>query len=210
MNSKSKKLHGLYAITDSTLDQEHPLMEQIALAITGGARVIQYRDKQKSPMDRIREAATLLLICQRSSIPLIINDDVDLALSIGANGVHLGKDDPDLTEARKLLGPDTIIGVSCYNQFELAVEAEAQGADYIAFGRFFPSKIKPQAVQADIELLQRAKQELNIPTVAIGGITPENGAPLIDAGADMLAAIHGIFGQPDIRAASAHYSQLFK
>ncbi|MCP4275292.1 MAG: thiamine phosphate synthase, partial [Gammaproteobacteria bacterium] len=124
MNSKSKKLHGLYAITDSTLDQEHPLMEQIALAITGGARVIQYRDKQKSPMDRIREAATLLLICQRSSIPLIINDDVDLALSIGADGVHLGKDDPDLTEARKLLGPDTIIGVSCYNQFELAVEAE--------------------------------------------------------------------------------------
>ncbi|MCU7885766.1 MAG: thiamine phosphate synthase, partial [Candidatus Thiodiazotropha sp. (ex Lucinoma annulata)] len=133
-----------------------------------------------------------------------------LARQSGADGVHLGKDDPSMAIARDELGEKAIIGISCYNQLELARQAAATGADYIAFGRFFASTIKPEAVQADLELLTDANKELELPLVAIGGITPENGAPLIAAGADMLAVIHGIFGQPDIQAASRRLCRLFE
>lgn len=206
----NQQLTGLYAITDQSLASDQGLIHQVSQALKGGARVIQYRDKSSDQASRREEASLLLKLCRQQNIPLIINDDVALAADIGADGVHLGKNDPNLNRARQQLGPDAIIGISCYNSFELALDAQQAGADYVAFGRFFPSQIKPEAVQAELQLLQRARQELQIPTVAIGGITPENGGDLIQAGADMLAVIHGIFGQPDIEVACRQFHQLFE
>jgi thiamine-phosphate pyrophosphorylase len=200
---------GLYAITDSHLIPADKLTNQVAAAIRGGAAIIQYRDKSSSPEQRQQQAAALVSLCHDHGIPLIINDDVELAVVVGAHGVHLGKADSTLRSARKQLGSDAIIGVSCYNEFERAVEAASEGADYVAFGRFFPSQSKPDTVTADPELLRQARQRLGIPVVAIGGITSENGQPLITAGAQLLAAIHGVFGQADVQAAARRYAELF-
>jgi thiamine-phosphate pyrophosphorylase len=200
---------GLYAITDSHLIPAAKLAEQVAAAITGGAAVIQYRDKSPNHRQRQQQAAALALLCHSHDIPLIINDDADLAAAVGASGVHLGKSDDTVRSARKLLGTHAIIGVSCYNELERAVEAVREGADYVAFGRFFPSLSKPHAIMADPALLIRARQCLQVPVVAIGGITPENGQPLIRAGAHLLAAIHGVFGQADTEAAARRYADLF-
>jgi thiamine-phosphate pyrophosphorylase len=200
---------GLYAITDSHLIPADKLTGQVAAAIRGGATVIQYRDKSSSPAQRQQQAAALVSLCHDHGIPLIINDDVELAVAVGAHGVHLGKADSTVRSARKQLGANAIIGVSCYNEFERAVEAASEGADYVAFGRFFPSQSKPDTVTADPELLRQARQSLGIPVVAIGGITPENGQPLITTGAQLLAAIHGVFGQVDVQAAARRYAELF-
>jgi thiamine-phosphate pyrophosphorylase len=179
-------------------------------ALLGGASVIQYREKSRSAARRLAEATALLRLCRDHGALLIINDDLNLAARIGADGVHLGADDSSPADARDLLGEEALIGVSCYNRLELAREATAAGADYIAFGRFFPSRIKPDAVQADPELLTAARADLQLPLVAIGGITPENGASLVAAGADMLAVIHGVFGQTDIQAACRRFTGLFE
>ena len=200
---------GLYAITDSHLTPAAELTAQVAAAIRGGAAVIQYRDKSFYPEQRQQQAAALVLLCLDHDIPLIINDDAELAVAVGASGVHLGKSDCNLRSARRLLGADAIIGVSCYNDFERAAEAASEGADYVAFGRFFPSLSKPDTVTADPDLLRQARQSLGIPVVAIGGITPENGLPLVTAGAHLLAAIHGVFGQTDTEAAARRYAELF-
>jgi thiamine-phosphate pyrophosphorylase len=155
-------------------------------------------------------AAGLVALCERHGALLIVNDDMALAGEVGAHGVHLGRYDDDPVAARRLLGDKAIIGVSCYDQLDLAIAATASGVDYVAFGRFFPSTTKPDAVEARPDLLCRAKAIIDLPLVAIGGITPENGAPLIEAGADMLAVVHGVFGQPDIRAACRRLSELFQ
>jgi thiamine-phosphate pyrophosphorylase len=200
---------GLYAITDSTLTPPGSMLLQVQQALAGGARMLQYRDKSEEFRVRKAQAEALLTLCRQVAVPLIINDDVELARSVGADGVHLGREDPQLESSRRILGPNAIIGVSCYNDFELALRAEQSGADYVAFGRFFASTTKPKAVSASIDLLRRASRELKIPTVAIGGITPENGAALVTAGVDMLAVIQGVFGQPDIRAVCAQFNLLF-
>ncbi len=200
---------GLYAITDSRLIPRGTLIEQVALAIDGGAALIQYRNKHLSREERGREAQALATLCRERNTPLIINDDIELAATCGAAGVHLGRDDVPVSRARRRLGPRAIIGVSCYNQLERARAAAGMDASYVAFGRFFPSNSKPEAVQALPELLAQASREINLPIVAIGGITPENGPGLIHAGADLLAVIHGVFGQPDIRAAAQAYAALF-
>jgi len=201
---------GLYAITDSKLLSPERMVEAVALAIQGGAEMIQYRDKSDDPMRRQWEAADLSNLCRPLGVPLIINDDVELAGQIMAKGVHLGKDDADIASARRELGNNAIIGVSCYNDLEHAIEAEKAGADYVAFGSFFPSPTKPNAPRADIELIRQAKQKLSIPVVAIGGITADNGAPLVEAGADMLAVISNVFGQADIAAAAERIAKLFE
>lgn len=200
---------GLYAITDHLLCPAARLTDQVAAAIRGGATVIQYRDKSSGYETRRQQATALAVLCNAYDVPLIINDDVALAAAVGASGVHLGKSDSTLRAARKALGANAIIGVSCYNRLERAVEAAGEGADYVAFGRFFPSQSKPEAVTADAELLVRARQRLRVPIVAIGGITPENGPPLIAAGAHCLAAIHGVFGHADTEAAARRYASLF-
>lgn len=202
------RLHGIYAITDPVLCGAH-LYEKVLAAIEGGIRILQYRNKQGSRDLQREETSQLLSLCQQHDVLFIINDDIELAGEINADGVHLGQQDRTLTYARQRLGNHKIIGISCNNRFEYALSAQQQGADYVAFGRFFPSQTKPQAPQAELELLSRARIELQLPVVAIGGITPSNGRQLIEAGADMLAVIHGIFAQPDVRLATRRYVELF-
>jgi thiamine-phosphate pyrophosphorylase len=195
---------GLYAITREGYPDAAALAEAVAAAIRGGAAVAQYR--AKSAADPLAEAERLLAVCRAGGVPLIINDDVELAGRIGADGVHLGKDDPNLEKARRILGPDAIIGVSCYDSVERAVQAEAAGAGYVAFGRFFPSRTKPGAPCARLETLAGAKRRLSVPIVAIGGITPENGGPLLEAGAGLLAVIDGVFGAGDPERAARRFA----
>ena len=203
------KLRGLYAITPEHADPGAALADRVEQAILGGARVVQYRDKSGDGQRRLAEARSLHSICRRHDVPLIVNDDVELAAAIGADGVHLGRDDMDPAAARRRLGSGALIGISCYNRLENAERAQALGADYVAFGRFFPSASKPGAVPADLELLQRVRAALRLPIVAIGGVSPQNGGPLVAAGADMLAVIDALFGRADIRAAAQAFADLF-
>jgi len=209
MPSGKPRVTGLYAIADSSYLAADQFVPAVRAALDGGARVIQYRDKKSEPGQREAIARALDALCREHAVPLLINDDVVLAALVGAAGVHLGRDDPDIGAARAALGDTALIGVSCYNELGRARAAQAAGADYVAFGRFFASRTKPQAVPAAPELLRAARAELSIPIVAIGGITPENGATLIAAGADALAVIEGVFNQPDIRAAAERYARLF-
>jgi thiamine-phosphate pyrophosphorylase len=202
-------LKGLYVVTPEYPSPPLPLSSQVAEAIAGGARFVQYRSKDESFTKRLGEGKALRDVCRAAGIPLIVNDDLDLAEAIGADGIHLGRDDVDPSVARARLGKAAIIGVSCYDRFDRAAWACEIGADYVAFGRFYPSATKPFAVQAHPELLRRARRELAIPLVAIGGITPENGRSLIVAGADMLAVVGGVFGQTDMRAAAQNFARLF-
>jgi len=197
---------GLYAITQTDNKSGDAVINEVAAAIKGGAAVVQYRDK--NPLDAPFLARELVKICHRHSVPLLINDDIELAALVGADGVHLGREDGAVAQARKQLGNDAIIGVSCYDFVEQAVLAQAQGATYAAFGRFFPSSSKPLAAPARIETLRQAKLELTIPIVAIGGILPDNGAQLLAAGADLLAVIGGLFDHQPEQSARA-YQALF-
>jgi len=199
-------VRGLYAITQTENKSGDTLINEVEAAIRGGAVIVQYRDK--NPTDAINLARELVKICHQHKVPLIINDDVELAARVGADGVHIGKEDGAISQARRRLGNDAIIGVSCYNFVERALDAQGQGATYVAFGRFFPSSSKPLAASAQIETLRQAKLLLTIPIVAIGGILPENGAPLLAAGADLLAVIGGLFESQPEQSARA-YQALF-
>ncbi len=202
--------HGLYAISDPALVSPERLASAVEQAILGGAAVIQYRNKVDGADERRRQAMGLRQVCREYQVPLIVNDDVSLAREVNADGVHLGKDDLGLAEARSLLSDRAIIGVSCYNQPERALAAQAEGADYVAFGRFFSSISKPAAVGANPAMLRQVRPKIHLPIVVIGGITPENGASLLEAGADLLAVIHGVFGQSDPQSAALRYAALFR
>ncbi len=197
---------GLYAITQTDNKSGDTIINDVISAIKGGAVIVQYRDK--NPLDAVFLASELVKICHQHLVPLIINDDVELAAHVGADGVHIGKEDGAIVQARRRLGADAIIGVSCYNFVEQALDAQNQGATYVAFGRFFPSTSKPLAAPAHIETLRQAKLLLTVPIVAIGGILPENGAPLLAAGADFLAVIGGLFESQPEQSARA-YQALF-
>ncbi|MGR9036769.1 MAG: thiamine phosphate synthase [Gammaproteobacteria bacterium] len=198
---------GLYAVTLTEGKTNDRIAADVLSAIKGGASVVQYRDKCKAAGDDSL-AVRLLEICHRHGIPMIVNDDIELAERIGADGVHLGKDDRDIENARNTLGSAAIVGVSCYDSLETALEAQRKTATYVAFGRFFPSISKPLASPARLETLKQAKKSLKIPIVAIGGIAPENGKVLLDAGADLLAVIGGLFSQnPELSARA--FSDLF-
>jgi thiamine-phosphate pyrophosphorylase len=201
-------ISGLYAITPEQPDTAR-LTEQVRAALAGGARVVQYRGKSGDVALLHEQASELRTLCAAFGVPLIVNDSVRLADLTDADGVHLGRDDASPSEARIVLGTGKIVGVSCYNKLELALEAEANGADYVAFGSFFPSNTKPGAVAAPLELLRQAKARLHIPIVAIGGITPENAPALVEAGAAAVAVISGLFDAPDIQRAAQQYAQLF-
>jgi thiamine-phosphate pyrophosphorylase len=197
---------GLYAITQTAGKSIAEVLQDVEAALKGGAVVIQYRDK--APIDALYLGSHLVALCHANNTPLLVNDNVELALEIGADGVHLGRDDGDLEPARQRLGPQAIIGVSCYNDIKRAQDMQAKGADYIAFGRFFPSNSKPLAAPAHIETLSSAKHCLTVPIVAIGGILPENAGQLLAAGADLLAVIGGVFDQEPEKSARA-YQALF-
>jgi thiamine-phosphate pyrophosphorylase len=201
-------MHGLYVITDPDLIPDTQLDNRVRLAIRGGATAVQYRDKRPGYEGHLERARILRSVTRELGALLIVNDDPRLALDADADGAHLGRDDPDVASARQLLG-SRIIGVSCYDGFERAVTAEKRGADYVAFGSFHPTRTKTGTAKATPDLLRRAKQELNIPVVAIGGITPDNGAALISAGADALAVVHAVFGSDDPRQAAQRFSAMF-
>ena len=197
---------GLYAITDGPRPD---LAAAAEAALRGGAAVLQYRDKSDDAQRRRCEADALLAACRRRGVPLIINDDIELAAATGADGVHLGELDASVAAARARLGPQAIIGVSCYDDLGRARAAAAAGADYLAFGAFFASPTKPRARRATPNLLRAAKP-LGLPLVAIGGITPENAATLIAAGADLVAVISGVFGAADPEQAAQGYARIFR
>lgn len=178
-------------------------------AILGGARIIQYRDKTTSPNQQADTARQLQQLCRQHAVLFLINDDPQLAKVADADGVHLGQTDTGLTQAREILGNDKIIGISCHADLSLAQIAQQQGADYVAFGRFFDSRTKPEASPASLEILAAARAALDIPVAAIGGITITNAESVLSAGADMLAVIHAVFGQQDIQRAAAEIARLF-
>jgi len=198
---------GLYAITQTENKTPEQVISEVSVALKAGINVLQYRDKQ--PVDAVYLAGALKDLCHAHNIPLIINDDINLAKLIGADGIHIGQEDGQLSYAREILGKNAIIGVSCYDNLERALAAEQNSADYVAFGRFFPSNSKPLAAPAHISTLQNAKNSIKVPIVAIGGILPCNGAELLTAGAGMLAVIGGIFDQAPYQSTLA-YQALFK
>lgn len=202
------RIAGLYAITPDLADTDD-LLRRVHAALRGGARVLQYRNKTAAPALRLAQAQALQALCAEFGVPLIVNDHLDLAIAVGAAGVHLGSDDGNLAEARAQLGPGRLVGASCYDRIELAQAAIAAGADHIAFGSFFASGVKPDAVRPPIDLITRARQRFGVPVVAIGGITPANAPQLIAAGVDAVAVISALFAAPDIEHAAREFRSLF-
>ncbi|HQR03832.1 MAG: thiamine phosphate synthase [Proteobacteria bacterium] len=204
-------LRGLYAVTadDYLLPR---LSVLVSMALRGGARLVQYRNKTAPKPLRRSQAAELLRICRAEGARLIVNDDLDMALEIGADGVHLGRDDipgGDLAATRAALGPDRILGVSCYNELARGEVAAAAGADYLAFGSVFPSITKPGAASAPLSLLGEARSRFGLPVAAIGGISLANAPAVITAGADMVAVISELFDAMDIAARAEQFHNLF-
>ncbi|GGY12415.1 thiamine phosphate synthase [Paludibacterium paludis] len=207
MNGKTERIAGLYAITPDTNDTEK-LIRDCAAVLAGGARMLQYRNKGQDETLKLAQAKGLHALCREHGAAFIVNDDITLAKRIGADGVHLGRDDASLAQARRELGPEAILGVSCYNLLMLAQNAAELGADYLAFGAVFPSATKPGAVHAPLELFAEA-EKFGLPRVAIGGITEHNAARVIAAGAEAIAVIGGLFDTPDPGLAARAISELF-
>lgn len=205
--SRKPVIKGLYAITPDISDTAE-LLRKVRLVLLGGAQVLQYRNKSADSMLKHQQAQALRELTREFSTTFIVNDDMQLAAEIDADGVHLGGEDGCVAEARRLLGGGRLIGTSCYNRESLARETVRAGADYVAFGAFFPSSVKPDAVRAQPELLVWARRELDMPLVAIGGITPANGRALVQAGADALAVISAVFDAADIRSTAQEFSTL--
>ena len=209
-SSRSNHFSGIYAITDDTLLPGSKLIDACRVALDSGIALLQYRSKSGDDEQRQEDASRLSILCKRYNIPLLINDDVALCLAASADGVHLGKEDASVRSARERLGENAIIGVTCHSSLEDALIAEAEGADYVAFGRFFPSHTKPGAAAAALTVLSEARRRLRIPIVAIGGINAQNGASVIEAGADMLAVIHSLFGHADVALQVRELNALFE
>lgn len=202
------EIRGLYAITPDEIDTGK-LVRKVRQALAGGARMVQYRNKAADAMVRREQGAALLALCRAADVPLIVNDDVDLAASLGADGLHIGREDVSIAEARTRLGRDKLLGASCYDQLDLAVRACGAGADYVAFGSTFPSATKPGATRAPLTLFREAKARLTCPVVAIGGITTENARAVIEAGADAVAVISALFDAPEVGRCAREFANLF-
>ncbi|WP_257263896.1 thiamine phosphate synthase [Endozoicomonas sp. ONNA2] len=204
------RFHGLYGITDSQLQpDDRVLIETVGQALVGGMKILQYRDKSLDSDKRLRQAGALKVLCHQYQALLIINDDVELALDVEADGVHLGQQDDSIADARARLGDYAIIGSSCGNSLEMARAAVEQGTDYIAFGKFFHSRTKPDAKNAELAILAQAQDRFDLPIVAIGGITTDNAAEVIAAGADMVAVVNNLFAAQNIRNQARNFMALF-
>lgn len=199
---------GLYAITPDEASTA-ALVARVEPVLAAGVACLQYRNKTADAALRREQAAALVPLCRRMGVPLIVNDDVELALQVGSDGVHLGGDDGDIAAARERLGASMLIGASCYDSLDRAVHAARCGADYVAFGAFHPSPTKPLARRADPGLLARSAS-IGLPRVAIGGITPANAPALVAAGADLVAVISGVFDAADPHAAARAYIDAFQ
>lgn len=208
MNPPMNPIRGVYAVTPDLADTGL-LLARVKAVLAGGARLLQYRNKTADRDARREQAIALLELCRRHDTALIINDDVELARELDADGVHVGADDAAIPAARARLGRGKLIGASCYDDLQRARSAAAQGADYVAFGSFFASPVKPAAVRAQLSLLPAARQ-FGLPVVAIGGITLDNAGNLIDAGADAIAVISALFAAPDPERAARKFCRLFQ
>lgn len=201
-------IKGLYAVTPDEPDTD-VLLAKVEAALQGGINILQYRNKQANHKLLTQQAQAILPLCRQYNVPLIINDSVKLCLTLDADGVHIGAEDGNLSEVRTRLGPNKILGASCYNRFDLALTAQQAGADYVAFGACFASTTKPNAPVASLDLFKLAQAQLHIPTVAIGGITLTNVLQAIDAGASAIAVINAIFNSSDIKLSTQQFAQLF-
>ena len=200
---------GLYVLTPEPAPPIEELESNVAAAIAGGAVVVQYRDKHGGRKTRVQNARALLAVCHAHGVPLIVNDDVDLAVEIEADGVHIGKDDASLDVVKRVLGSQVIVGVSCYNSAARAIVAAQEGADYVALGSFFSSKTKPKAIRCSKTVLVEVAAQVSTPVVAIGGITPDNAAELVSSGADLLAVLTGVFSATDVYESAQKFAELF-
>ncbi|MCZ4305604.1 thiamine phosphate synthase [Zoogloeaceae bacterium G21618-S1] len=209
MSVAASPMRGLYLVTPDW-DDSARLFRVVEAALAGQPALLQYRNKSTDAARRLSEASRLCALCRRAGVPFIVNDDLELALRVEADGVHLGRDDGALDTARERLGTGRILGVTCYNDVSRAEAAVALGADYVAFGAMFASPSKPQAVVATPAVLSLARQRCTVPVAAIGGITLENAAPLVAAGADLLAVISDVFMAADVAARAAAYGALFE
>ncbi|MCM2326468.1 MAG: thiamine phosphate synthase [Lysobacter sp.] len=207
-SERRRRLRGLYAVTPE-IDDLARLRDLVDRAIEGGARLVQYRAKRLAARERRVQAESLLALCRERGVPLIVNDDLALAIVLDADGLHLGRDDGDPREARSRL-PGAILGVSCYDDVALAVAAAEAGADYVGIGSVFASATKPQAVRSGLAALGEAGRLTGLPVAAIGGITQANAAEAVAAGADMLAVISSLFDAPDVAAAARALSRPFE
>lgn len=205
----ANKLCGLYAITPEYTDGAR-LLADVETVLAGGCRIVQYRDKQSTMPERVARARALRELTRSYAARLLINDDLALTVLVEADGVHLGREDGNLAATRAILGPDRILGASCYADFAAAEAASRAGADYVAFGAVYPSPTKPNAPLAAVDLFFQAKTKLPGASCAIGGITLAKAPPLITAGADLLAVITDLFSAPDIAARAAAYQRLFE
>lgn len=209
INQHLSNINGVYAVTPNELDTKLLVSKAVA-ALKGGIGLLRYRNKAAGKSLRLRQSTALLAACRTYNVPLIINDHIDLCAQIDADGVHLGATDCMPGPVRRLLGADKIIGVSCYNQFELAKKAAIAGADYVTFGACFSSKTKPDAQSAPLSLFDQAKEALDIPAVAFGGITLDNAKLAKEAGADAIAVINCLFDAQDIKQVAQQFHSIFK
>jgi thiamine-phosphate pyrophosphorylase len=194
-------MKGLYLVTPDW-DDTQQLLQVTETALHGGVAMIQYRHKTATPEMRLEQAECLLALCRSYKCPLIINDHVDLCIALDADGVHVGGKDASVAEARDALGADKIVGASCYGDLQLARDAYQAGASYVAFGGFYASRVKEYPVTTSPDIIRQAKAEIPLPCIVIGGMTPENAAPLVACGADMVAAISSVYmaGSPELTA----------
>ncbi len=205
---RSQEISGLYAITPD-LENTNDLLNKVQQALEGRVQLIQYRNKLANEILRRKQAKLLLQLCREYRIPLIINDHLDLAIEIDADGLHVGQDDISVTQARNQFGQDKIIGASCYNNLNLAVQAEKEGADYVAFGAFFSSLTKPNTISVTMDLVDQAKKKISLPIVAIGGIKLANARTVIQGGCAAVAVCNDLFHTENIKTTATQYSQLF-
>ena len=206
--SNVRRIGGLYAITPDEADTE-VLLDSTEQALAGGARLIQYRNKTADLALRLHQSRLLLQLCRTHGVPFIVNDYLDLALTIDADGIHLGAHDVSVVTARQRLGKQKIVGASCYNDPNLGRAAQVQGADYVAFGAFYPTVTKRNTVVATLNTLQQAKAELTVPVVCIGGISVDNVLPLVQAGADAIAVSHALYRSAHVYKTAVAFSRYF-
>jgi thiamine-phosphate pyrophosphorylase len=205
----NQRLHGLYAITDQNLIPGNEFAQRVEAALRGGARILQYRDKSSETQKRLSQARCCRRLCRQYDATFIMNDDIDLCLAVEADGIHLGRHDNAIMDARKQLGDDAIIGISCYNDIDRAIDAQQAGADYVAFGTMFSSVTKPNAVIAGPDIIPAAKQHVRLPVCTIGGIETGNAGTLIEKGADMIAVISSLFAADDIEKTAQRLAENF-
>jgi thiamine-phosphate pyrophosphorylase len=208
-NFQGRSMKGLYLVTPDW-DDTHKLLAVTECGLRGGAALVQYRHKTAGPELRREQATHLLALCRKYERPFIVNDFVDLCLELNADGVHVGGTDESVAKVRAALGPRKIVGASCYGSMEMARDAHRSGASYVAFGGFYPSRVKKYEVTTQPQIVAQAKAEIPVPNCVIGGMTQENAVPLVAHGTDMVAAISSVYLAQDPEAAARGFANLFR